>query len=166
MKEHLYAFIKRNYKTLLIILGVGTIFFMGVQSPRISNGITYRLSYAIKYVAQDLPGGGRSVRDINDQIRKIAHFGEYLILTSIIYTVLRHRVKRLLVLVPVVMTIIFFIATLDEFFIQYLLSNGRSYSIYDIIYDMLGCIIGIFNIAIIDYIHKLHLRNKETMSDS
>lgn len=145
-----------NKKTKIIILigACALVLLLGLQSPRVSNGLTIAFVDLLKRFLGGFPGGGTSEVSIYGYLRKIAHFGVYLTLTTIVYMTLSHYIKGKIHLLIATLVIVGFISFVDEAFVQRVFSGGRTSSIYDIFYDMLGCLTSLLNIMIGEFYRR------------
>jgi len=157
---------KKHTKIIIVLGAIAVVLFLGVMSPRMSNGLSLLFAEMLKKTLGSLPGGFKSLSYIDSDIRKIAHFAEYLILTTIIYSALNYKIKKKIVIVAITLSIVGAISFLDEAFIQRIFSHGRTVSIYDIVYDMLGGLTSILNIFIINTAMKIHNRSLKDYNKS
>lgn len=135
-------FILLGFIAVLFVLAMG--FLTAESSTELSRGISKYIQKFFEVASVE----GTTVSNINSQLRRFAHFIEYLILFTIIYSILKRIRTSEVFDVIVSFGIVFLVATFDEYFVQAYLAAGRSVELKDLMVDMLGAIVGYINLVI------------------
>ena len=156
---------------LLVIAGMGIIFFLSSHDEPSSNknsmGIVKGIIDTIDNVThvnddtRKLHQTEEYIEKANTFFRKLAHVTCYLILTILIFNVLKRLTKKKLIFYNICSFIIAFIyACTDE--IHQTFVSGRTGQFTDVLIDSIGIIIGLL---IMNYIYKKK-NNKEEVSNA
>ncbi len=127
--------VRKNADIILLVIFIAIIFILsslgGDTSKTQSNSLSLIIIRLIGYL------GGRvnyNLREVDLVIRKLAHFVEYLTLTSIFAIVVYKRVKSWLLGFILIGLTMFMIPLIDEFILQSI-SSGRTPQIIDVALD-------------------------------
>jgi len=141
---------------LLVILAVLFVLIMGFLTAESSTELSTGISKFIRIFLEIAGVEGTSVSHINSQLRRFAHFIEYLILFTIIYSVLKRIKTSEIFDVVVSFGLVFLVAIVDEYFVQAYLAVGRSVELKDLMVDILGAFIGYVNLIV----HRIIVRSE------
>lgn len=127
---------------ILVILWMALIFFLShqpaIESSELSSGITKRVYDIIKMIAPDIR---LDLESLNHIIRKLAHFGVYMILGFLLANGLRYNKKSRINAILLALLICILYAISDE--IHQIFIPGRSGQVSDVLIDSLGGLVGI-----------------------
>ena len=127
---------------ILVILWMALIFFLShqpaIESNQLSSGIIKRIYDIIKMIAPDIR---LDLESLNHIIRKLAHFGVYMILGFLLANGLRYNKKSRINAILLALLICILYAISDE--IHQIFIPGRSGQVSDVLIDSLGGLVGI-----------------------
>ena len=127
---------------ILVILWMALIFFLShqpaMESNQLSSGIIKRIYDIIKMIAPDIR---LDLESLNHIIRKLAHFGVYMILGFLLANGLRYNKKSRINAILLALLICILYAISDE--IHQIFIPGRSGQVSDVLIDSLGGLVGI-----------------------
>ena len=127
---------------IFVILWMTLIFFLShqpaMESNQLSSGIIKRIYDIIKMIAPDIR---LDLESLNHIIRKLAHFGVYLILGILIANGLIYNKKSRINAILLALLICILYAISDE--IHQIFIPGRSGQVSDVLIDSLGGLVGI-----------------------
>ena len=136
---------KKTVKLILVILWMSLIFFFSNQksddSSKLSDGLIVKVANV--FVDKDLSIKEKEIilEKYTTIVRKIAHFGIYLVLgVLVINLLLEYNVKHV-ILVSLIFCLLYSVS--DE--IHQLFIEGRSGEVRDIIIDSSGALMGIYS---------------------
>lgn len=137
---------KKAMTFILIVVMIVLILGFSSQSGDISNEISKGLSKNIEIFLFGYKSYGYDAEKINFVIRKLAHFNEYLVVSVLMMTALLNIIKR--VVPTMLLTGVFGIglAYFDEKFQAN--SISRSCSLFDVMLDSAGVIMGILSLTL------------------
>lgn len=92
-------------------------------------------------------------------LRKLAHFGSYLLMGAFFYYGLRRLIKRDFFPALIIWLAMTGLAAFDEY--HQALTGGRTPSVHDVMLDSFGALIGIVLVGGILYVHYLSTRRKK-----
>jgi len=145
----------KKYKDFIILgLLVGLILGLGAQSSLNSNALSGRLTRLVVEIFGRFDSVGYQAREIEKYLRKFAHFSEYLLLATITFSAFYFHSRRLIVSAFGCLVFVGMIAITDEMIIQRLVSVGRTYSVYDVMFDMFGASLGVFSLLIFNWLNR------------
>ncbi|HHT89155.1 MAG TPA: VanZ family protein [Clostridiales bacterium] len=127
---------------IFVILWMTLIFFLShqpaMESNQLSSGIIKRIYDIIKMIAPDIR---LDLESLNHIIRKLAHFGVYMILGFLLANGLRYNKKSRINAILLALLICILYAISDE--IHQIFIPGRSGQVSDVLIDSLGGLVGI-----------------------
>ncbi len=140
--------IVNKYYTLLIplilmvaILGMSS--FTGKQSGTLSESIAGKI-----VTLMEMSGPKYfTVKEVNDIIRKLTHFTEYLLFTVVVFRATETTSGKPWLSVIISFVVCFLLATTDERY-QLMLHQMRYFSVFDIMIDCTGGMVGILAVGI------------------
>lgn len=167
--KHLFFKLLKPLSVLPAIIMLYLIFNFSVQNGEVSSNLSYKVSYKISTISDQIFSRELSedelvyyTETIEGPVRKLAHMGEYFALALAIsfplYVYGRRGIQ--LILFSLILCVVF--ASLDEFH-QYFVS-GRTASPRDVLIDSIGSSLGIAVFYAIYRIALSHSRDENTQT--
>jgi VanZ family protein len=147
----------------MLIITLATILVFSSQSGNQSNGISNRIANKIEIFLDAQGNNSYNAEDINFVIRKLAHFTEYLILTILLIVCCSYFLRRVLLTLLISSIVGVSLAFIDEYFQRS--SGGRTSSLFDIMIDSFGVLIGIIIGGVFMVYFKQILLNENKVDD-
>lgn len=140
---------------LPVIAWMGIIFYLSHQpassSSELSTGLTMLITNTFQSMFSFID---INISSIHIVVRKLAHFGAYLILAYLVMRALTHYLVLNLKMIGIALFICVVYAISDE--VHQLFIDGRSGEVRDVLIDSIGAIVGI-----IVYILRMKLLYRE-----
>lgn len=127
---------------LPVIVWMGIIFYLSHQPATSSSELSTGLTMLMINTFQSMfPLIDINISSIHIIIRKLAHFGAYLILAYLVMRALTHYLVLNLKMIVIALFICIIYAISDE--VHQLFIDGRSGEVRDVLIDSIGAIVGI-----------------------